>query len=171
MNGSTSTRNTSITGACSSTWGSWCARSPSSSREAGSRCGAASRGIACCPRPGKTPLATGLYWMTGLLDPAWLCRPIRHSFAALMRKFLRSLNGWPSLATALAVLSLGGISHEHKRFLRSPEGKATFSVKPSRLIDELRIDLVGDGDALRYRAYDNATLGWRHQSYFGRAGG
>jgi hypothetical protein len=85
-----------------------------------------------------------------------------------MRKVFRSLNGWPSLTAALAILSLGGISHEHKRFLRSPEGKATFSVKPSRLIDELRIDLVDDGDALRYRAYANATLGWPHQSYYVR---
>ncbi|HXN55817.1 MAG TPA: hypothetical protein VN874_06090, partial [Myxococcales bacterium] len=63
-----------------------------------------------------------------------------------MRRALRSLNGWLLLAAALALLSLGGISHEHKRFLLSAEGKATFAVKPSRLIDELRIDLVDDGD-------------------------
>jgi Glycosyltransferase family 87 len=85
-----------------------------------------------------------------------------------MRRALRSLTGWLLLAAALALLSLGGISHEHKRFLLSAEGKATFAVKPSRLIDELRIDLVDDGDALRYRAYANAALGRPHQSYYVR---
>lgn len=85
-----------------------------------------------------------------------------------MRTALRPRTGWLLLAAALAVVSVGGISHDHKRFLRSPEGKATFALTPPRLLEELRIDLVDDGDALRYRAYVDAALGRPHQAYYVR---
>ncbi|GAC1342706.1 MAG: hypothetical protein NVSMB23_15700 [Myxococcales bacterium] len=85
-----------------------------------------------------------------------------------MRTALRPRAAWLFLAAVLAVISVGGISHEQKRFLRTPEGKATFAPTPARLLEELRIDLVDDGDALRYRAYVDAALGRPHQAYYVR---
>ena len=82
-----------------------------------------------------------------------------------MRRQAGPLVAW---AFVLAVLSFGGVTHQRERFLRSPEGRKTLSLSPARLLEEVRLDWVNDGDALRYRAYVDAALGRPYQSYYVR---
>lgn len=81
---------------------------------------------------------------------------------------IRGFAGWVAWAAVLSALSWGGVSHERERFLRSPEGRATFSLSPRRLLEEVRIDLTNDADIRRYFAYANAALGRPHQRAFVR---
>lgn len=67
--------------------------------------------------------------------------------------------GFAAWTAVLSVLCWGGLTPERERFLRSPAGRATFRLTPSRLLEEVRLDLANDGDILRYFAYANAALG------------